>query len=142
MLGGSHFVGHALVEVAVEAGHDVCALNRGLTGHRVPGARLLCADRTNESELTAAIGDEQFDSVIDTWSGAPTYVKSAAISLVRGRHTMGTYQAVRSTPGPIKLGWTNRAQLSKATRVLQQTMTMPLRNASVNSEFCRLDLMH
>lgn len=78
MLGGSHFVGHALVEVAVEAGHDVCALNRGLTGHRVPGARLLCADRTNESELTAAIGDEQFDSVIDTWSGAPTYVKSAA----------------------------------------------------------------
>lgn len=78
VLGGSHFVGRALVETAVEAGHDVCVLNRGLTGHHVPGARLLCADRTLEGELGAAVGEEQFDSVIDTWAGPPNHATSAA----------------------------------------------------------------
>lgn len=32
VLGGSHFVGRALVEIAIERGHDVTTLNRGLMG--------------------------------------------------------------------------------------------------------------
>jgi 2'-hydroxyisoflavone reductase len=78
VLGGSHFVGRAVVETALEAGHDVTTLNRGASGRAVPGAARIVADRTRLETMRSAIGDREWDAVIDTWSGAPRVVRDAA----------------------------------------------------------------
>ena len=78
ILGGSHFVGRALVESALAAGHQVDVVNRGETGHHVEGASLLRADRTDTAALEDALEDRSWDSVIDTWAGPPTHASSAA----------------------------------------------------------------
>jgi 2'-hydroxyisoflavone reductase len=81
VLGGTHHVGRAVVETALNRGDDVTTLNRGKTGQRSPGARVLHADRTDPAALRAALGDESWDAVIDTWSGAPSVVADAAAVL-------------------------------------------------------------
>jgi 2'-hydroxyisoflavone reductase len=81
VLGGTHHVGRAVVETALGRGDDVTTLNRGKTGHQVPGARALRADRTDSAALRAALGNESWDAVIDTWSGAPAVVADAAAAL-------------------------------------------------------------
>jgi 2'-hydroxyisoflavone reductase len=84
VLGGTHHVGRAVVETAVDRGDDVTTLNRGVSGHQPPGARAWHADRTDLGALRAALGDESWDAVIDTWSGAPSVVADAA-TLLAGR---------------------------------------------------------
>jgi 2'-hydroxyisoflavone reductase len=84
VLGGTHHVGRAVVETALDRGDDVTTLNRGLTGHQPPGTRTLIADRTDRDALRAVLGDESWDAVIDTWSGAPKVVGDAA-ALLAGR---------------------------------------------------------
>jgi 2'-hydroxyisoflavone reductase len=79
VLGGTRFVGRALVEAALADGIDVTTLNRG---HRVvPGPAgqvpTLIADRTDPAGLRLALGDTSWDAVIDTWSGAPKVVADA-----------------------------------------------------------------
>jgi 2'-hydroxyisoflavone reductase len=81
VLGGTHHVGRAVVEAALDRGDDVTTLNRGMTGHQMPAARALHADRTDPAALRAAIGDESWDAVIDTWSRAPAVVADAAAAL-------------------------------------------------------------
>jgi 2'-hydroxyisoflavone reductase len=78
ILGGSHFVGRALVETAMHGGHDVTMLNRGLSGHLVDGVTLIRADRTNHDEFGVAIEPHSWDAVIDTWSGSPVHATIAA----------------------------------------------------------------
>ena len=84
MLGGTHHVGRAVVETALDRGDEVTTLNRGLTGRQPPGARALHADRTDPAALARALGGESWDAVIDTWSGAPRVVADAA-ALLAGR---------------------------------------------------------
>ena len=87
VLGGSHFVGRAVVEAALRRSHEVTTVNRGLTGHHVDGARLIRADRTNHVEFRAALGEQAWDAVIDTWSGPPVDATAAANLLgPRTRH--------------------------------------------------------
>ena len=78
IVGGSHFVGRAFVETARREGHDVTVLNRGLTGHAFEGVRHLRVDRTDHDRFTQAVGNESWDAVIDTWSGAPVEATFAA----------------------------------------------------------------
>jgi 2'-hydroxyisoflavone reductase len=84
VLGGTHHVGRAVVETALARGDDVTTLNRGVSGHQPPGARAWHADRTDLAALRAVLGDETWDAVIDTWSGAPSVVADAA-GLLAGR---------------------------------------------------------
>ena len=87
VLGGTHHVGRSIVEVALARGDDVTMLNRGVTGHLTPGVTLLRADRTRPDEVRAALGDGEWDAVLDTWSGAPSVVRSSARMLAgRTRH--------------------------------------------------------
>ncbi len=81
VLGGTHHVGRAVVEAALDRGDDVTTLNRGKTGHQAAGARALHADRTDPAALRAALGGGSWDAVIDTWSGAPAVVAEAAAAL-------------------------------------------------------------
>ena len=89
ILGGTHFAGRAIVEAALADGIDVTTLNRGLTPLQpdsLPqaGVRTLIADRTDRAALRAALGDEEWDAVIDTWSFAPSVV-AMSCDLLKGR---------------------------------------------------------
>jgi 2'-hydroxyisoflavone reductase len=86
MLGGTHFAGRAIVEAALADGIDVTMLNRGRSTIPLSGkpVRTLIADRTDDDALREALGDEEWDAVIDTWSWAPRVV-TAACDLLKDR---------------------------------------------------------
>ncbi|MGR6970021.1 SDR family oxidoreductase [Streptomyces cynarae] len=91
VLGGTEFVGRAVVEAALGRGWDVTVFNRGT--HRSPaGVRWLQGDRTAPDGL-AALAEGEWDAVVDTWSAAPRAVHEAA-RLLRGR--AGRYVYVSS----------------------------------------------
>ncbi|MFJ6724000.1 NAD-dependent epimerase/dehydratase family protein [Streptomyces sp. NPDC091281] len=83
VLGGTEFVGRAVVEAALGRGWDVTVLNRGRHAP-VPGTRSLTGDRTAPGGLDALLAGEGWDAVVDTWSAAPRAVHEAA-RLLRGR---------------------------------------------------------
>ncbi|MFI6032767.1 NAD-dependent epimerase/dehydratase family protein [Streptomyces sp. NPDC051315] len=91
VLGGTEFVGRAVVEAALGRGWDVTVLNRGRHAP-VPGTRSLVGDRTAPGGL-AALAEGEWDAVVDTWSSAPRAVHEAA-RLLRGR--AGRYVYVSS----------------------------------------------
>jgi 2'-hydroxyisoflavone reductase len=84
VLGGTRFAGRAVVEAALAAGDEVTTLNRGVSREPAPGVTALVADRTDPAALGAALGDTDWDAVIDTWSGAPR-VAAGSASLLAGR---------------------------------------------------------
>jgi 2'-hydroxyisoflavone reductase len=95
VLGGTHHVGRAVVEAALARGDQVTTLNRGVSGPDTAGARTLRADRTDPAALAAALGEDTWDAVIDTWSGAPRVVLDAA-RLLGGRAGHYGYVSSRS----------------------------------------------
>ncbi len=104
VLGGTHFVGRSIVEAALSAGHDVSVLNRGLTGVTPEGVRLLRADRKQPDQVRRALGEDEWDSVLDTWSGAPCFVRSTA-RILAGRVRHYGYVSSRSVyEWPIRPG--------------------------------------
>ncbi|NAZ87334.1 NAD-dependent epimerase/dehydratase family protein [Kineococcus indalonis] len=84
VLGGTRFVGRAVVAEALARGWGVTAVHRGRTGALPAGVRERRADRTDPAALAAALGAERWDAVVDTWSGAPRVVTTAA-RLLAGR---------------------------------------------------------
>lgn len=95
VLGGTRFVGRALVAEGQARGWRVSALNRGLTGRLPDGVRLLTADRTSYDDLRAALDGVSFDLVVDTWAGAPK-VADLAAGLLTGRAGRFGYVSSRS----------------------------------------------
>ncbi|MFC8196036.1 SDR family oxidoreductase [Streptomyces sp. NPDC057298] len=76
MLGGTEFVGRAVVEAALGRGWDVTVFHRGR--HAPPaGVTSLHGDRTAPDAL-AALAEGEWDVVVDTWSAAPRVVRDAA----------------------------------------------------------------
>ncbi|MGW1779895.1 SDR family oxidoreductase [Streptomyces sp. NPDC002143] len=95
VLGGTEFVGRAVVEAALGRGWDVTVLNRGRHAP-VPGTRSLSGDRTAPGGLDAlAKSGDDWDAVVDTWSAAPSAVHEAA-RLLRGRAGRYVYVSSRS----------------------------------------------
>jgi 2'-hydroxyisoflavone reductase len=93
VLGGTGFVGRAVVDLALRRGDDVTVLNRG---HRQtpPGVTALIGDRTTPDGL-ATLRDQDWDAVIDTWSAAPRVVRDSAQAL-SGHAGHYTYISSRS----------------------------------------------
>ena len=93
VLGGTGFVGRALVTEAQHRGHHVTVLNRG---HRPAHdhATTLVGDRTTPDGLTA-LHTGTWDAVVDTWSAAPRAVLDTA-TLLTGRAGHYTYISSRS----------------------------------------------
>ncbi|MFJ8080729.1 SDR family oxidoreductase [Streptomyces sp. NPDC096205] len=91
VLGGSHFVGRAVVEAALGRGWEVTVFNRGRETP-VPGVRPLIGDRTAPGGLDA-LAEGEWDAVVDTWSAAPRAVQDTARQL-HGR--VGRYVYVSS----------------------------------------------
>lgn len=93
MLGGTRFVGRAVVADALGRGWRVTALNRGVTGAVPAGVESLRADRTDRASLEAAVDGRAWDVVVDTWAGAP-WVATAAAAVLAGK--AGGYAYVSS----------------------------------------------
>ncbi|MGC3000823.1 SDR family oxidoreductase [Streptomyces sp. G35A] len=93
VLGGTEFVGRAVVEAALARDWEVTVLHRG-RHEAPPGARTLLGDRTAPDGLAALDEDPgEWDAVVDTWSAAPRAVRDSA-RLLRGR--AGRYVYVSS----------------------------------------------
>jgi 2'-hydroxyisoflavone reductase len=86
-------VGRAVVEAALARGDEVTTVNRGVSGTDVAGAQVRHADRSDPAQLSAALGDDTWDAVVDTWSREPRVVSDSA-SLLSGR--VGHYGYVSS----------------------------------------------
>ncbi|MCX4845327.1 NAD-dependent epimerase/dehydratase family protein [Streptomyces sp. NBC_00893] len=101
MLGGTEFVGRAVVEAALARGWEVTVFHRGRHAP-APGVAELLGDRTTEDGLAALAGPGAvpgggyaWDLVVDTWSGAPSAVRDAA-RLLADRAARYAYVSSRS----------------------------------------------
>jgi 2'-hydroxyisoflavone reductase len=79
VLGGTRFVGRALVEVALEGGHRVTLFNRGQTNPSLfPDTEHLCGDRTSD---LSALGGRRWDAVVDVAAYRPRDVRRSVEAL-------------------------------------------------------------
>ncbi|MER7180588.1 SDR family oxidoreductase [Streptomyces hyaluromycini] len=110
VLGGTEFVGRAVVEAALGRGWEVTVFHRG--SRRPPsGVRSLHGDRTAPDGLTALADGTEWDAVVDTWSAAPRAVRETA-RLLRGRAGRYTYVSSCSVYAwPRPAGYTEEAPL-------------------------------
>lgn len=82
VLGGTRFVGRALVMDGLQRGWNVTALNRGRSGQLPAEVELITADRTDPVALAATLEGRSFDLAVDTWATAPRVVQHAADLLI------------------------------------------------------------
>ncbi|MEJ5867216.1 SDR family oxidoreductase [Pseudokineococcus sp. 5B2Z-1] len=85
-IGGSGVISSACSALAVERGIDLTVLNRGTTTTRpLPeGARVLQADVRDPASVREALGDEEFDVVVDWVAFTPDHVRTD-VELFSGR---------------------------------------------------------
>lgn len=94
VLGGSHFVGRALVEDGLARGWSVTTFSRGRTGTAHPDAEHLTGDRLDPAAL-APLGARDWDVVADTWAGAPRATRDIC-TVLTGRAGGYAYISSRS----------------------------------------------
>ncbi len=80
VLGGTNYVGPAIVERATARGHEVTLFNRGITRpHLFPELEKLRGDRRLDgSDLAALAGARRWDAVIDVWPAESGLVEQTA----------------------------------------------------------------
>ncbi|MET8626570.1 NAD-dependent epimerase/dehydratase family protein [Kitasatospora sp. NPDC004669] len=66
VIGGTWFLGRAVVEEALARGLAVTTFNRGRSGHAVPGTETILGDRTSAEDLARLAAAGPWDAVIDT----------------------------------------------------------------------------
>src|SRR5947209_14402365 len=103
VIGGSSFVGRAIVQEALDKGHDLTLFNRGKTNpDAFPGAEHLRGDRN--TDLSALAGGE-WDATVDVAAYVPRQVRTLLEALGgRGGHytfisTISVYDAEQAKPG-------------------------------------------
>ena len=77
VIGGTSFVGRALVGDALRRGHAVTTFNRGLTGKDVDGVEVLRGDRSTDDGVLPLAG-RGFDAVLDPGGQVPAHVLRTA----------------------------------------------------------------
>jgi len=88
VLGGTRFLGRALVLAALGRGHDLTLLNRGVTAPGLfPGVPRLVADR--ELALSVSQGT-RWDAVVDVAGYAPDVVRRS-VDALRGAVGMDVF---------------------------------------------------
>ncbi len=81
VLGGTSFLGPALVEAGIAEGHTITLFNRGVTNPDLfPHLEKLRGFRSSDAddEDLSALARRHFDVVVDVWPNDPTTVASAA----------------------------------------------------------------
>jgi nucleoside-diphosphate-sugar epimerase len=86
VIGGTGVISSAVTRLAVERGLDVTVLNRGSSATRpLPGgAEVVQADVRDPASVRAALGDREFDSVVDWVAFTPEHVQTD-VDLFAGR---------------------------------------------------------
>ncbi len=84
-IGGTGIISSACTALALEKGLDLYLLNRGKSTRPIPdGAETLNADIRDPQSVRDALGDHQFDAVVDWIAFTPAQIE-ADIELFRGR---------------------------------------------------------
>lgn len=83
-IGGTGIISTHCVEAALERGWEVTLLNRGLSGAGPAGCGHLRANIRDRESARLALGDREFDAVIDWVAFVPEHVETG-IELFRGR---------------------------------------------------------
>jgi 2'-hydroxyisoflavone reductase len=78
VLGGTWFLGRAVVEAALGRGCRVTTFNRGRTGRNLPGVEAVRGDRTSPADLAALAERGPWDAVVDTSGMVPSDVLAGA----------------------------------------------------------------
>lgn len=87
VIGGTRFLGRAIVEAALAAGHDVTLFNRGKTNPGLfPNVQEVHGDRANADDYAPLTG-RTWDAVIDTCGYTPNAVDLATKTLDTGHYT-------------------------------------------------------
>ncbi|GAA2002709.1 NAD-dependent epimerase/dehydratase family protein [Catenulispora subtropica] len=81
IIGGSRFLGRALAEEALAAGHRVTVFNRGRSAPDVAGVESVRGDRESEADLERLAGHGPWDAVVDTSGYVPQVVGRSARAL-------------------------------------------------------------
>ncbi len=97
IIGGTRFVGHAMADAALAAGHDVTLLHRNATDE-LPGATHLLADRNGDLSVLA---DGEWDATIDVCAYVPHQVEALhdALGDRGGHHVFVSTVSVYADPG-------------------------------------------
>jgi 2'-hydroxyisoflavone reductase len=102
VLGGSWFVGSAIVDRACASGHEVTVFNRGRTPITYPDSvRQVHGDREDAASLARLAGQGPWDVVIDVAGAVPAVVRDSARALsgVADRYVfVSTVSAYRDWP--------------------------------------------
>ena len=101
VLGGTQFVGHAIVSAALGLGWEVTTFNRGMSGADVAGVRVLRGDRALAADLARLSAAGPWDAVIDSSGYVPREVLAASECLepVAARYVfMSTVSVYRGWP--------------------------------------------
>ena len=80
-MGGSWFLGRALVAFALEAGHEVTVFNRGRSDPAPDGAAVVRGDRERDDDLARLAALGPFDAIIDPSGQVPNVVLASARTL-------------------------------------------------------------
>lgn len=84
-IGGTGTISTACARLALERGLDVTLLTRGTSDRAVPdGARVVRGDIREPASVRAALGDREFDAVVDWVAFTPEHVR-ADVELFAGR---------------------------------------------------------
>ncbi|RVX39137.1 nucleoside-diphosphate-sugar epimerase [Nonomuraea polychroma] len=86
VLGGTAFVGHAIVSQAVARGWDVTTFNRGLTDVDVAGAKSILGDRRSNADIERLAASSTWDAIVDTSGYVPSDVLRVAMALQGRTH--------------------------------------------------------
>ncbi|EWM67982.1 MULTISPECIES: NAD-dependent epimerase/dehydratase family protein [unclassified Micromonospora] len=98
VLGGTWFVGHAIVRAALDAGWEVTTFNRGTSSTPLEAVRPIQGDRTRPRDIAALAAFGNWDAVVDTSGYVPRNTLDVARMLapVVGRYvfmsTLSVYQ--------------------------------------------------
>lgn len=101
ILGGTVFLGRALVETALQQGHQITLFNRGKTNPDLfPEVERIIGERNGD---LSALQDRRWDAVIDTCGYVPRLVQHSAESLAdrAGQYTFISSLSVYADPSQV-----------------------------------------
>ncbi|MGI5145980.1 NAD-dependent epimerase/dehydratase family protein [Plantactinospora sp. CA-294935] len=101
VLGGTWYVGHAIVSAAIEAGWEVTTFNRGASDPFLEQVRAVRGDRNQVDAVRALVAAGTWDAVVDTSGYVPrnTLDVAHALAPVAGRYVfMSTVSVYRDWP--------------------------------------------
>jgi 2'-hydroxyisoflavone reductase len=108
VIGGSVFLGRAVVSEAQRLGATVTVFNRGTSASTPDGARQVVGDRTVASDLEQLRGTH-FDLVVDTCGYVPADVGTAADLLADSADHYAFVSSINAYPGwPVDLDYRER----------------------------------